>query len=75
VSARTRPDLYARADETRTADGGRIDSLPAFALGYSLDDLARPSEVTVFDERDWSMLDVRWITVDADHAVPLEACR
>lgn len=62
-------------EDTRTSDGGSIRHFPRFEYGYSLDDLRRPSEVTIFDDRDASKLDVRWMTVDKDHAVPLEEIR
>ena len=49
-----------------------LDSLPVFDLWYRYDDPHRPREVTLFPPGT-DAPETRWITVDIDHAVPLEA--
>lgn len=63
-------DLYSREEETRTADGRDPRDWPEFELEHSPDDLARPTEVTVFNP-DPSGIATHWITVDAETAVDL----
>lgn len=64
-------DAYARAHETRTVDGELCD-LPKFEFGYGLDDRYHPSEVTIFDDSAGTAVLESWLTIDLDHAVPLE---
>ena len=53
-----------------------VDSarLPRFDLEYGVDDTDRPTSVTVYAP-DADDISTHWITIDADHAVPLEDVR
>lgn len=53
---------------------GALGDLPAFALAYAFDDDDDPSEVTVFPDAAEDVV-TRWLTVDKEHAVPLEDVR
>lgn len=50
-----------------------VDStrLPSFELEYGLDDPEAPTAVTVFAP-DAADVSTAWLSIDADHAVPLE---
>ena len=64
-------DAYARADETRTADGRRPGQYPTFELAVLADDENDPTEYTVFPD-DPDDLTSQWITAAAHVCVPLE---
>jgi hypothetical protein len=51
-----------------------LEELPQFDLEYLFDDDDDPTEVTVFSD-DPESLSTQWITVDRQHAVPLEEVR
>lgn len=68
------PDLYARADETPTVDGNSIQHFPQFGLEWLYDNRMRPEEVTILD-RATSDISTHWITIDVEHAVPVEEIR
>lgn len=51
------------------------DELPVFDLDYLFDDRDHPTEVTVFPAEDTFDISTNWITIDIDHAVPLDRIR
>jgi hypothetical protein len=48
---------------------------PTFELEWAVDDADDPGEVTVFSDCEKDALAVTWLTMDADHAVPLDETR
>lgn len=50
---------------------GPIDELPTFELDFGFDDPDDPEELTIFAPGE--RVTTRWISVDARHAVPIEA--
>lgn len=61
-----------RRPEPRAED---LAALPEFELAYRYDDDEAPTEVTVFPSRFGDDLATHWLTVDIDHAVPLDRAR
>lgn len=51
---------------------GTLDALPTFGLSFGVDDVEAPTQVTVFAD-DLDEIETHWITIDAAHAVPLDA--
>lgn len=51
-----------------------LDELPQFELDFLLDDLDDPTEVMVAPRRD-DQEKTQWITMDIEHAVPLDDLR
>lgn len=49
-----------------------LDDFPSFDLGCLFDDRDDPSEVTVYPGSNAHDISTNWITMDLDHAVPLE---
>ena len=54
------------------ADGSGLAQFPAFDLSYLLDDGGTPGTVTVYDP---DAPDARWISADANGAVPFDEVR
>lgn len=52
-----------------------LAAYPRFALCCLFDDRDDPRELTVFPARPDAGLTTEWITIDADHAMPLDAVR
>jgi hypothetical protein len=50
-------------------------ALPTFELEWAVDDADDPSEVTLFSDGEGDDLTVSWLTIDADHAVPIDEIR
>lgn len=69
VSTMSRTDP---GDEPMALIRGR---LPAFRLEFYYDDQEYPTEVTVCSATDRGTLATHWITIDIDHAVPLDDIR
>jgi hypothetical protein len=51
------------------------ESFPDFDLDCLLDDWESPSEVTVFSTMTDAEMRTQWITVDENHAIPLDQIR
>lgn len=66
--------MSAIEHQAGSADGSALHELPDYELEYLFDDDEEPTEVTVFVDNATD-LSTNWITVDADHAVPLEDVR
>lgn len=60
--------------QSNSTDSVVLDQLPTFELTYLYDDDENPSEVTVFTDGETTIA-TNWITVDRQHAVPLEDVR
>lgn len=52
-----------------------LQDLPEFELSYLFDDTEHPEEITVFPGTNELDISTHWITIDADHSVPLEKVR
>lgn len=52
-----------------------LESLPTFALTCRYDDVDDPAELTVFPATADDERPTTWLTVDVEHAVPLETVR
>ena len=59
--------------ETRTADGGRIGQYPSFRLDVLPNRRRDWTEVTIYP-RGKQETTTQWITMDADHVLPVEEC-
>jgi hypothetical protein len=57
------------------AEGEALDAFPEFDLAYLFDDPDDPREVTVFSDAAGDDITTTWITIDAEHAVPIEQAR
>lgn len=70
-------DPEPMSSATRDRYGATLgsDELPVFELDYLFDDRDRPTEVTVFPAEDTFDISTNWITIDIDHAVPLDRIR
>ena len=60
-------------EHTPSTDGATLEELPAFELTYLYDDDDNPTEVTVFLAGTDDGLATQWLTIDREHAVPLES--
>ncbi|WP_435194946.1 hypothetical protein [Natronomonas sp. EA1] len=60
------------ASNTRTPSNADV---PHFDLVCALDDTDSPTEVTVFARDSLETLATEWITIDVDHAVPVDEIR
>lgn len=67
MSANERPEPIA--DEGQT-----LQRLPRYELEFLFDQEETPNEVTVFVD-DVGELATSWLTIDVEHAVPLEEVR
>ena len=67
VSANERPEPAAE-------DGGALRRLPTYELEFLFDEDESPNEVTIFVD-DVGELATSWLTIDVEHAVPLEEVR
>lgn len=54
---------------------GPRDALPSFDLTFRYDDATDPAELTVFPAGETDERTTAWLTVDVEHAVPLETVR
>ena len=54
---------------------GSLDALPEFELASRYDDEDEPTEVTIFPAGLGEDLATTWLTVDVEHAVPLDQVR
>lgn len=59
-------------ERAETTDGV-LDELPEFELTYRYDDDEMPTEVTVFEDAADEDLTTRWVTMDYQHTVALDA--
>lgn len=66
-------DVFVRADETQTADGGRIGQYPAFQLAVLPDREENPTEYTVYPAGK-PLTTTEWLTAAARVTVPVEEC-
>ena len=58
--------------------GGRgtaIENLPEFELSFIFDDDDEPKRVTIFQPGTEEVAACRWISIDSDHAIPIEKIR
>lgn len=55
--------------------GEGLDALPEFDLACKYDDEDAPTEVTVFPARFGDDLATHWLTIDVEHAIPLDRVR
>jgi hypothetical protein len=54
---------------------GTFARYPQYDLTWAVDDADEPTEVTVFvdgDEENWDAALTNWLTIDVEHAVPLD---
>ena len=63
------------AVEEPAPDGKALEAYPEFVLCGLYDDDLDPQILTVFPRHPEDDLTTEWISVDADHAVPLDAVR
>lgn len=65
--------------ETDTERPSAVDdsrgSLPTFDLTFRYDDVQNPAELTVFPAGERDDGTTAWLTIDVEHAVPLETVR
>ncbi|MFC6724566.1 hypothetical protein ACFQE1_09305 [Halobium palmae] len=61
-------------DPSRSDDAESV-AFPSFELEYAFDDASEPTEVTLFSTSGEDDPVTNWLTVDVDHAVPLEEVR
>lgn len=54
-----------------TAEDTRLDEYPVFELTFLFDKPHDPTEVTVIPRKVQDAT-TQWITIDADHAIPLD---
>lgn len=52
-----------------------LDTLPTFDLTFRYDDATNPAELTVFPAAETDGQTTAWLTIDVEHAVPLETIR
>ena len=51
------------------------ERLPTFELTFRYDDSANPAELTVFPASETDARTTAWLTIDVEHALPLETLR
>lgn len=49
-----------------------LEDLPEFELAYLFDDEENPKRVTIFQPGTGDNAASRWISIDSEHAVPIE---
>lgn len=61
--------------EDPAAESTALEAFPVFGLCGRFDDDLDPRILTVFPQHPEDDLTTEWISIDADHAVPLDAVR
>lgn len=62
-------------DYTEPTDTAPLETLPTFAVDYFVDDRERPSRVMLMPRALEPGSSDQWVSIDADHAVPLDEVR
>jgi len=60
---------------TEPATPSTLEAYPEFDLHARYDDLADPSELTVYSVADTDDPTTTWLSIDVEHAIPLEDLR